>query len=239
MQLSLDKILSLIIVMICLFMMGAWIFGQQYLYPIFPHIFQMTFNTALCFNIATIPFLLTKANNEPNKICQTIVGCLLCIFSSLFLFEHLTQISIGIDQFFVKSIVNNAFLNPGRISPIASLAFLILGSTLCILPRIHEMKMAYTVHVCILGIVIIGLIGLVGSFLQSLAFFDWYTYGQMSSQTSFCFILISIALWIVWYRTTLKFKIKLGDLPTITMITLTLFVILILIATTVTASLVR
>src|SRR3989338_2285156 len=131
-----SKIGSIIIITIgCLALIG-WIFNIQTLTSILPNLVTMKVNTSLAFILSGLSLRISLVE-RPGKMTRFI--CQLCalvvvIVSLLTICEYIFNWNLGIDQaLFKDDPMAIGTSNPGRMSPITALNFILAGASLLLI----------------------------------------------------------------------------------------------------------
>jgi PAS domain S-box-containing protein len=182
--------------------MAGWLTHQQRLHELLADYFPVAFNAALCFFVAGVALLLPQSRPRAWNAGQLAATVVLVALGGLALFQNLTQADLGIDQSFATKLTNDALLPPGRMSPLASLGFVLAGICFILLHRLGTSR-AVQLAVQILSHALLGLgiFGLVGYSLRLEVLYGWYRFARLAPPSAFCFIVLGAALWGLWFGT--------------------------------------
>jgi len=192
MRWSLDKKLSLFLLFLGVIMMSCWIFGQPALYKLYPKIYIQVFNTSLIFTLLGL-ILLLPDQKFFLKI-QIIAALFIISMSVIILIQSFIDTKLGIDQFFLKVIIDLPVENPGRMSRQTASCFLLTGILLCLLQNIRTRRNQYFAFSLMAIIFVVGFIGLLGDLLHLNIIYDWQRYGRMAPHTAIGLMILAIIL---------------------------------------------
>lgn len=170
---------------------ASLIFSKISLIQLAPTFVPIKFNTALCFTFSGLG-LLSMINNY-NKLAN-LCGIFIFFVSGLTLLQYSLGISLGIDQFFIKSNMQQPILYPGRMAPISASAFF-----LCALIFMSVMNSQLKWFVCFsrflaVCIFIMGVISLSGYLIGAELDYHFGWFSAMSPQAAVLFIILGIGL---------------------------------------------
>lgn len=192
MRWSLDKKLSLFLLFLGVIMMSCWIFGQPTLYRLYPKIYIQVFNTSLIFTLLGL-ILLLPDQKFFLKI-QIIAALFIISISVIILIQSFIDTKLGIDQFFLKVIIDLPVENPGRMSRQTASCFLLTGISLCLLQNIRTRRNQYFAFSLMAIIFVVGFIGLLGDLLHLNIIYDWQRYGRMAPHTAIGLMILATIL---------------------------------------------
>ena len=90
----------------------------------------MHFNTAMCFIVSGIAFLLLLSNQQfISRLFSTYLTC----FALVTLCQYVFHFHLGIDELMIKDYINVHSLYPGRMAPSTALSFTLMGFSFLIL----------------------------------------------------------------------------------------------------------
>ena len=180
---------------------AGWVFKIGSFTSVFPAYTTMKFNTALCFVIAGVSFLLLIKHNIP--FLKTLFRLLTVLFGAVAIVSCSQDVfhwSAGIDQLFVIDYNSSAqkIPFPGRMSPSTSLCFGLLAISFlgidlkgCTYRKIAQ----YFLHI----ITLIAFISLIG-YLFKVPFTSKFSfYSTMALNTASAFLLLSIMASLINY----------------------------------------
>lgn len=193
-----SRAIALIITLIGVGTMWYWIFMQQH-EAVYPKIFLMVFNTALCLSLVGLVYLFRVEGSKISRNMEFLVGTFLIAISSLTLLEYVFQSNFGIDELFVKVKISTGFRDSGRMSAMSATGFLTTGLALIIIKTMRTNAMFIISHLLILTIVYMALFGIIQNEIFEIASLK-QAYNRLSTQTSFCLLLVCSLLWIDWYK---------------------------------------
>ena len=131
-----------IVVAVGILVMVAWHLHLTALVQVNAAMAPVQYNTALCFVFCgAAQLLLLFGYRRP----ALVAGALVTVFSGLTLAEHVTNANLGIDQLFINAYVTTQTPQPGRMSPVTALCFVLAG--IAILSRYLELSAERRVRV--------------------------------------------------------------------------------------------
>jgi PAS domain S-box-containing protein len=183
--------------------MTCWLSHQQRLHQLLADYLPIAFSAALCFFVAGVALLLPQSRPRVSNAGQLVAAAVLVVLGGLSMFQDFTHADPGIDQFFTAHIANGAPPSPpGRMSPLASLGFVLAGICVVLLRRLDRSRAAQlTVQVLSYALLALGIFGLVGYSLRLEVLYGWYRFARMAAHSAFGFIVLGAALWGLWFGT--------------------------------------
>jgi PAS domain S-box-containing protein len=182
--------------------MAGWLTHQQRLNQLLAEYFPVTFNAALCFFVAGVALLLPQSRPRTWNAGQRVATVVLVVLGGLSMFQHFKHADPGIHQLIAAQTVNDWQPSPSRMSPLASLGFVLAGSCFALLGRLGASKAAQlAVQVLSHALLALGIFGLVGYSLKLEVLYGWYRFARMAPHGAFCFIVLGAALWALWFGT--------------------------------------
>jgi PAS domain S-box-containing protein len=178
----------------------GWLAHWTAIVQVLPHLAPMKFNTALCFIFCGTALMLL--NTKFAKFVPWI-GVFPGIVGLLTLLEYFTGQDFKVDQLFVRDYVLTATYFPGRMSPLASTCFLLLGVGFLLIAAGRKKNQALTATgllACIVAVV--AVVGLFGYLMGIQAAYGWGAYTRMAVHTATAFLALSIGLLLWTYQTT-------------------------------------
>jgi hypothetical protein len=195
---NISKVFAFIIGFTGLFTAWCWLFDQSETVHMHPDIYQLTFNTAICYSLTGLVYLL-QSNSSWSKLSQLILGNLLLMFGALILIEYYFNVSLGIDEFFVKVKFTEGIKNPGRMSSLTATAFCTAGSAIILLYFMESSRSTFLIYVLILTTFLMGALGIIQSEIFSLSE-GKLNVNRIAYHSSLCLMLFSCILLINWYH---------------------------------------
>jgi len=173
----------------------GWLIHIENLKSVIPHYTAMKFNTAQCFLISGICFLLLiKYDNPFSKSVFKVLAGYLVIFSTVSLSQDIFHWSAGIDQFFVadNDSIAKGLPFPGRMSPSTAFCFSLLAISffgIYAKARAFRNIAQYLLH----AITLTAFISLIG-YLFKVPYTDKFSFfSTMALNSGIAFLLLSIA----------------------------------------------
>lgn len=165
-----------------LLVMACWFEHWRPILQMLPGSAPMQFNTALCFVFSGAGlFLLTTRNIHR---AQWLAGPAV-LFTFLTLLEYPAHWDLGIDQGFLKPYFEADTFYPGRMSPLAAVCFILVGTgTILASARgkwAHRITAA-GILACI--VMVIALVALLGFVLRLSPAYSWGSYSGMALNTA-------------------------------------------------------
>jgi diguanylate cyclase (GGDEF)-like protein/PAS domain S-box-containing protein len=160
----------------------------------------MVFNTALCFGLVALAFLIEGCGGARRRSIQTLLGAAIMLLGSLVLAEHVFGVKPGIDWPSLHAWYRDDNPHPGRMSPPTALGFILTGAVLFLMHRVRRLWSGLLVQALTAAVIVIGAVGIVNYLLKLPLVFDSYPFRQMALATAMAFILTGTALWSCWRR---------------------------------------
>ena len=173
----------------------AWYAHWTAVIQVFPGSPPMKFNTALCFALegAAVLLLPTRMANAGSWLAGA--ASLLAFLTGA---EYVTHRPIGIDEFFLKSYIDDPTTYAGRMSPLAATCLLLMGIAVLLAARFSASKLALKVAGLISCIVTMtAFVALVGYLFGIEAASGWGSAARMAVQTAAAFLILGSGL-LVW-----------------------------------------
>ena len=160
----------------------------------------MAFNTALAFVLAGGGLLSTSSDPARHSRLTSAVGAALVALAGLVLAEHLFGADLGIDRPALHAWLKDGSPNPGRMSSVAAIAFVMAGIALILANRATGPRMGMFARVLTLGVGAIGFLGLTGYLVSAQLLFPDYWFTGVAIHTGAGLLLLSVGLWPLWNR---------------------------------------
>ncbi|HUP93589.1 MAG TPA: histidine kinase dimerization/phospho-acceptor domain-containing protein, partial [Burkholderiales bacterium] len=209
-KLHVRHVLAGLLVVLGAAVMIGWLARMPWLVQIFPELRPMTFATALSFLVIGVALILPRIA-EWSAAIQPVVGGSVILLAGAMLAEHLTGIDLGVDLHALHAWFSSTTPHAGRMAPNTALAFILIGATLILLPRIRSAFSANVTGALIFGIVAIGLMGLIGYLFDIEFIYSWHGYWSMALATALGVSITGVALLLSyrdlsWYRARIVSK---------------------------------
>ncbi|MFP5391029.1 MAG: hypothetical protein ACLGI6_05720, partial [Gammaproteobacteria bacterium] len=202
--LSSEQLAGLAVALLGLVITLRWVFLSTTITLLIPGSAQMGINSPVLFMAAG--FCCIFALHPGGKLRQHLwKGCaaLLLVLPTLVLIEHLFNISLGIDFVRVPTAPTPATPHPGRMSPNATLAFLLAGVAFQLIRRpIRSPLQEQVLAACAALVAGIGMFALLGYFLNLEALYRVAALNVMVPPTAAGMSVLGIGLWML--RATLR-----------------------------------
>lgn len=187
-----------------------WYFHSHFLDELSGYIFMRP-STALCFILAGSSLICLN-----RRLIQSsrILSCILLLFSGVILVEHLLNVPLGIDTFFIKTLALDFNQYPGLTAPSVALSFIIISICFFIV------SFNLTIHWLVLSLfgvfftLSFGFIASINYFINFTAHFGAGRWMTISIYTSLGLFFLSLG--IISYINSKNVKHSLVSLPLIT-----------------------
>jgi signal transduction histidine kinase/DNA-binding response OmpR family regulator len=177
----------------------GWHTGNRTLVQLLPQFVPMQYNTALGFVFCGAALLGLALDRVGIAV---ISGAIAALIGSLTLIEYVGQISLGIDEIFMKHEVTVKTSHPGRMAPNTAVCFLLVGMSAVLSVFILPERTRSVLRV-ILASLAIGLstVALSGYLAELETAYGWGNLTRMALHTSVGFIVVSSGmLCLIWSR---------------------------------------
>jgi PAS domain S-box-containing protein len=182
--------------------MTGWLTPQQPVHQLLADYFPVAFSAALCFFVAGVALLLPQSRPRTWTAGQLAATLVLGVLGGLSLLQHLGDADLGIDQLFATRMLNEGLRPPARMSPFASLGFVLASCCFSMLRRLGTSRaVQLAVQVLSHALLALGIFGLVGYSLKLEVLYGWYRFARMAPYSAVCFIMLGAALWVLWFGT--------------------------------------
>ncbi len=175
--------------------MVGWMANIPALVQLDPTFAPMQFNTALAFVLSGGALLLTLSHH---RIMATLLAAVVFAFGLLVSAQYALDVTVGIDELFIKPQITTHTSHPGRPSPIAALCFsLIAVSTLIAGTRSHWRHKMMTVAILACLTASISITTIAGDLSGIPAAFGWGQWTRMALHTAVGFFALGLG-WFAW-----------------------------------------
>lgn len=190
------KIISFILLVLGSYVLCGWFLHQEAMVRVLPNTVAMGFNTALLFIVAGL-CLYPIFNNRVALRVQGMLPWVMVVLASVILTEHSFDISLGVDWPSLHALVKDGNPRPGRVSPNASLAFLLSGIAFLLFAHTTINKFVHIVLALMIGAVaLIGLTASIGYLLDLETMYRLAKYNRMAAPTAIGMTLVGLGLWL-------------------------------------------
>jgi PAS domain S-box-containing protein len=190
------EIVGALVVAIGVTVMLGWLFRIPELVRIVPGFIAMVFNTALCFVLVGVALIVRK------PIVRRTVAVTFGLIAATVWSQDFFRINLGIDQLFFREFLPDASLFPGRMAPQTCICFLLAAFTLYGLTLPYRRWLSNAMQTITIVIAVAGFLSLIGYSLQLELIYSWYRYTRMAVHTAGGFVVLSLGLWLEWFRIT-------------------------------------
>ena len=112
----------------------GWVLGIRPMAGIIPGPVTMVINTALSFMCLGTALVIIHNTTEEARLHTfgRMLALLVAVVGALTIIEYIADLDLGIDQLVHRDYFNKNLASPGRMSPITSVNFVLLGLALCL-----------------------------------------------------------------------------------------------------------
>lgn len=228
---ALHMLPGIVILMMGLLAMIGWHFRLDFLLRPGISYMPITYGGSFCFFLSGLALLCFPFSSYYSRLIQLISGTLIFLVAFLTLSEYLFHVDLGIDHIVDSSWIKMNTIYPGRIAFSTSIGFLFTGLIFILYYFAFNKIVAILIETCIFLLFIIGMLSLVGYFLNIEILYNWSTYTSMSLYSGFAFTLLGICVWYFWRKSPYcdilyrgREDKKLMLLSTVLVVTLTLII---------------
>ena len=198
------RVAGLLVAMLGAIVAVRWVFQMDMIARLIPGSENMGIVNPLLFIAIGICFFavpLPLPQSPPQRpwlrrVSLVCTGTLL-VLPLAYLFESATNISLGVDIVSAGTVPTARNPNPGRISPNASLAFLLAGVAFGLLrqPLVGRRRTLYLALVLCVAIISVG--GLAGHFLGLETLYQVANFNRILAPTAFGLSIVAAGLWLL------------------------------------------
>lgn len=183
-------------------MLLAWALGLEWLTRILPDMVSMKPNTALGFVLSgTSLWLVREHCASRQQQWSVLAAVLVLLIGTLTFYQMLYGVNLGIDELLFRDIYqNNLTGQPGRMSPMSAVSFVLLALGLLSI----QFGRVVPSEVCAVGVFLVGLLALIGYAYDIGAFYRVANYTAMSFPTALLFLVSSFGLLLARPQTGLS-----------------------------------
>jgi len=178
----------------------GWALHQPGWVQLRPEYVAMVINTAACFALLGLAFLVPIVTPTHHSALQKMIGWIVIAIATAVMFEIVTRRSLGIDWPGLHAWLQDGNPQPGRMAPNTALGFILAGTTLVLSQNVTQKTTGVIIQIATFIVLLLGLTGLVGYSLQLELLYSWFTATRMALPTAVGMILVALALWSSWYR---------------------------------------
>jgi CHASE3 domain sensor protein len=178
-----------------LLIIASWHAHWRPILQMSPSTAPMQYNTALCFMLSGAGLLLLTTTRA--KIAPWLCGTAAFV-ALLTLLEYVTGRDLIIDQLFFKPYFEADTAYPGRMSPLAAVCFILIGTGIMLASlkrRWPHRLTAAGMFACIVGV--IALVALFGFVFGIESAYGWGSYSKMAINTAVAFFILGGGL-LIW-----------------------------------------
>ncbi len=188
-----------LLILMCVVSLAGRAMGSWDLAALFPGGNPMAGNSAICQIILGVAlWLLAAGRRRPAEIC----GWVVCGFAVLIGLQHVTGLSFGIDELFVRHTLPPPQPHPGRMAPNTAISFVLAGAAVVLIarPRAPDAVLSLAAGL-LLGFTLLALLSYVTGL--RLLLFASVSLG-MSAATAIGLALLAVTALISWERTAAR-----------------------------------
>lgn len=179
--------------------LSGWYLHINELIQLRPAMPPMQFNTALCLVMAGLALCAWAGDRVP--LAMPVLGGLVATMGGLTICEYLFHTNLGIDQLLFRCYIMTEGLNPGRISPISSFCFVLIGTAFIILSLGGNLRwQALAVGSCASVIISICLVALLGYGFGLPGTYGWGQLTRVAVHTAIGLSLIGSGLFMIAWK---------------------------------------
>ena len=196
--LQIRQLIGMVLVLLGVTVMIGWFARSPVVVQLLPGLVAMVFNTAFCFSLVGVTLLLARAGPA---MLQPITGALVLCIAVLTGAQDVFDLNLGIDELVLKVWLTDPNPHPGRMPPMTSIGFALVGLFLLLQEGLRVRGRARVLmQLCSLAVITLGIIGITGYSLRLELLYSWYRFVRMAPHTAAGFILLGIGLWLSWYQ---------------------------------------
>ena len=188
---------GLLILFLGLMVIFGWVTHNSQLTQMNAEFVGMVFNSALCFSLIGITFLV-PAGHPVKSALRFWVGWILIAIASQSFIENLFGISVGIDRASFHAWSQDGNPHPGRMAMNSSMGFFLAGLVLVLSQRVTKRR-GVVIQFATFLLLFIGLTGLVGYLLQLDLLYGFKT-TRMAVHSAAGMVLVAFGLWDSWFH---------------------------------------
>jgi diguanylate cyclase (GGDEF)-like protein/PAS domain S-box-containing protein len=193
---SYQKIISLILALLGLYVIVGWLFLSKSMVSIVPGSVAMGFNTAALF-LVTGFCLWPQVGGVSKFKLNGVLAWVLIMVPSIILLEHVFDANFGIDWRALHSLIKDGNPRPGRVAPNTCVAFIFCGIGLLSASHSRDQKsFAIGAKVLAAFTIFIGLLALLGYAFNLEGMYRLMRYNRMAAPTAVALVLVGIGLWL-------------------------------------------
>lgn len=170
--------------------------GSQYIGIVGPVLF---ISSAVCF-LGMAGGSSSVSKSSPWSAATALATALLLFFPLGHLLESAFDVSLGIDFAREGTTASALYPHPGRLSPNASIAFLLTGLAFLLLRGGLDAARRAGFLVATLGVALVGMAGLAGHFLGLETLYKLADYNRLQPVTALGLVVVSCGLWALYER---------------------------------------
>ena len=161
------------------------------------------FNSAVCFALTGAALAIEGfLQGETLRWTRTGIAAVLALLAALIFTEHLFDLDLGIDLPDLHRAAQEDAAHPGRVAPPTALAFLLVATALIGMHRVRGIAGGLVVQGATIAVFLIGFIGFGGRAIGLPLMYPESAFAAMALVTAIGLIVVSLALWFAWSRTT-------------------------------------
>jgi PAS domain S-box-containing protein len=166
----------------------GWLFKINPLIQIRPDFLPSVFNSGIGFLLMGAMLLLYPFNK---KVWVKNLAILIILLGTLSLCQDIFNLNFGIDQLLIKQDENSYSDHPGRIAPLVSLCFVLMGTSLVVRLTMIKSNICWAIESVIFALATSSLIEY---FSETPRNFGAGNFDNMSINSAVCFSIVSLGL---------------------------------------------
>ena len=179
---------------------AGWIFHIPWMVQVRSDFVAMVLNTAICFTLTGLAFILDAVGNEKIKKAIPSLGMALIILAGTAACQLVLRVDLGVDLPKFHDWLIDGNPSPGRMAPNTALAFVLTGLVVVISSRVTSKARGGGIQVATFLVLLLGLTGLVGYSLQLELLYGWAKATQMAVHTAVGVTVVGLGLWASWHK---------------------------------------
>ena len=182
--------------------MTGWLTHQQPVHQLLADYLPVALGATLCFFMAGLALLAPRSRPSIASAAQLAATLVLAVLGGLSMLQHLGDVDLGIDQLFMPPMLVDGLRPPTRISPLASLGFVLAAICFGVLRRLDTSRpVQLVIQVLSHALLALGIFGVVGYSLKLEVLYGWYRFARMAPYSAVGFVVLGAALWVLWFGT--------------------------------------
>ena len=192
----LPRVVGVLVMMLGLAILIGWHARLPLLVQLHPTFAPMKYNTALCFLFSGTALL--AIGSPKRRWLALLLGSIVAAVGLLTLLEYAFDLDLGIDQLLFQTYIVTQTSHPGRMSPVAALVFLLVGSASITAGALHRYRRGRWLTGMLASLVIaLSSMALLGYVTGLTGTYGWGLLSRMALHTAFGFLALGVGLFCV------------------------------------------